>query len=263
MSEQDRAREARFKEQAAHLRSFLTAAGVELKHTTSLQAVARMYGAQDWRSLLASNPQPEPFTTNSPSTGGYAVTISFQGHTSVILAPALKLGIHTFMQEARGLIDVLPTDAPLRFVGQDIDMALPVLSLMWENSTIVALSHPMLVDGNQVVDGPDGVKLAPIKPPKLHGVDEAESFFTIAVAMGEAFAMRTASEATKRMQQASNSLTAHMLGVDFGEALIELAVRTQRTQNPPALDIDPRELLHSIDKIKLLYTAVAVVTEGV
>lgn len=52
------ARERRFKEQAERLREFLAAAGVDLKHTTSLQAIAHMHRAQDWRALLASSAQP-------------------------------------------------------------------------------------------------------------------------------------------------------------------------------------------------------------
>ena len=260
MSEHDRTREVQFKEQAARLRAFLAAAGVELKHTTAQQAVARMYGAKDWRALLAGTLQSDPSTSVSPSSRNYAITVAYKGHTSVTLAPTLKLAIHTFAQEARGLIDLLPTDTPLRFVGQDIDMGISLLSLMWRDSTMVALSYPILVDGKQVIDGPGGGKLAPIKSPKLHGLDEAQSFFSIAVAMGEAFAMRTSSEATKRRQQSVNSLTAHMLGVDFDDAVLELAVLTQQTQNPPALNIDPRELLLAIDKIRLTYTFVAVVT---
>lgn len=53
------ARERRFKDQAERLREFLAAAGVDLKHTTSLQALAHMHKAQDWRALVASSVEPE------------------------------------------------------------------------------------------------------------------------------------------------------------------------------------------------------------
>ena len=59
MATKSNAREQRFKDQAERLRDFLAAAGVELKHTTSLQALAHMHKAQDWRALLASSIEPE------------------------------------------------------------------------------------------------------------------------------------------------------------------------------------------------------------
>jgi len=61
------ARERRFKDQAERLREFLAAAGVDLKHTTSLQALAHMHKAQDWRALLASSLQPEAAHSPAPS----------------------------------------------------------------------------------------------------------------------------------------------------------------------------------------------------
>lgn len=78
--------EERFKEQAERLRQFLAAAGVDLKHTTSLQAVARMHGAHDWRSLVAEHRpttppanKSEPATDLSKPTNQYAITTTYKG----------------------------------------------------------------------------------------------------------------------------------------------------------------------------------------
>ena len=269
MPDHSSAPEERFKEQAERLRQFLAAAGVDLKHTTSLQAVARMHGAHDWRSLVAEHRpttppanKSEPATDLSKPTNQYAITTTYKGHSGVTIAPTLKLAIHTFAQEARAMIDLFPSEEQFRFVGQDIDMGLPVLSLMWRSTSLVALSHPMTVDGMRVVKRADGLKLAPAKLPNLYGADECDSFFAIAVAMGDAFSMRTVAESNKRQQQSADSWNSHLCTMDFENEIMDLAIRTQKNFAPPPLDCDPRELLHSIDKIKMSYNAVATISQG-
>ncbi len=42
-----------YKEQARRLRMFLRAGGIEIKHTHALEAVAKMHGAKDYRSVIA------------------------------------------------------------------------------------------------------------------------------------------------------------------------------------------------------------------
>lgn len=139
------------------------------------------------------------------------------------IAPTLKLAIHTFAQEARAMIDLLPSEEQFRFVGQDIDRGSPSWSLMWRSTSLVALSHPMTVDGMRVVKRADGLKLAPAKLPNLYG-RRMYLLFAIAVAMGDAFSMRTVAESNRRQQQSANSWNSILCTMDFENEIMDLAI---------------------------------------
>lgn len=268
MSVKSRAPEAPFKEQAERLREFLAAAGVDLKHTTSQQAVARMHGAHDWRELIASasrdatDQEPSRAARGITEQAHFAITTAYRNHCQVLLAPTQKLAILTFVQEARGILDQFKNDSNFRFVGQDMESLLPSLTLMWQNSAVVSLSCPMVVDGTEPHEGPEGYKLVPAKLPKLYGLDECKSFFAIGVALSEAFSMRTEAQAKQRHKRRENSLVAMMNSIDFKESITQLAVQTQQSITPPPLQHDPRELLQALDKVKLHYSGVSPMEQG-
>lgn len=74
--------------------------------------------------------------------------------------------------------------------------------------------------------------------------------------------MRTVAESNKRQQQSADSWNSHLCTMDYENEIMDLAIRTQKNFAPPPLDCDPRELLHSIDKIKMSYNAVATISQG-
>jgi hypothetical protein len=252
---------SQFRAQAERLRAFLAAAGVDLKHTTSQQAVAAMHGAKDWRALLAASPsQP---SQGKSSQEHYAVVTHFPSSPSVLLAPSYDLGLRTFIQEARMFLDVMPDDVDYSFVGQDIDLGLPVLALLVSDALAVTLESPGRVDGMEVVKGSDGKgTLAPAKLTKLQGLEGLSSHFATAVALGEAFATRTTAESAQRSRKALLSRTAHQLTLDVPDALQDLAVETQNTLSPSPLRADPRDLLVAVNKVKVSYTFSAKVLGG-
>jgi hypothetical protein len=252
-------REEHFKQQAQRLREFLAVAGIELKHKNSLEAVARMHGAKDWHSLIAGAAAEgaEDAGVRGSASSQFAIVTHYNGYASVCVAPSRELALRDFLQEARMLIDVFGA-AEARFVGQDMDSSLPLLSLMLDGSVIASLQHPSIVDGMNVSVAKGGAaRMEPAKPVNLLGLDEAQSFFSIAVALGEAFASRKESEEKPRHQAARDSLPAHLMGIDFDEALVALAVETQRAEEPEPLRVDPRDLLRAIDRIKLMHSVVA------
>lgn len=263
MSANDDAREQRFKAQAERLREFLASAGVDLKHTTSLQAIACMHGAKDWRALLAGDAVPEPLRDHQPAQPSgahqFAIVSQYPTVTTVALAPTRELALHAFLQEARMILDVYGPADSVRFVGQDMDPGLPSLVLMIDDMAWVTLQRPSIVDGLGVAKGKDGShQLQQAKLPRLHGLEKAESFFSIAVAIGEAFATRKESDQQPRAMAASHSMAAHMMAIPFNEVVVSLAVETHESLGPPSVGADPAELLRAIDKIKLMHTSLAV-----
>lgn len=261
-----RSRSERFKEQATRLRSFLADGGIEIKHTHALEAVARMHGAKDWHVLMAAGEEAEPSAapaTEPQTEQQYAVVTSYKGHASVALANGRALALRNFLQESRMLVDLLGSDSEVLVIGQDIDSGLPQLALTLNGVAITTLLRPALVDDKAMVKDRKGAwKEVPAQPIDLLGLDAAESFYAIGVALTNAFASRRKEEEKARQSAALNSMAARMLSFDFNEALPELAAESRLESNPPPIEADPRQLLLAIDKIRLMHRVMATIRGG-
>lgn len=251
MDQDSSPREEQFKQQAKRLRAFLAVAGIDIKHMHSLEAVAQMHGAKDFHSLLATAPpEPEGLLDNP-----FVSVTLYDGYSDVSLAPTRELGLRSFLQTANMLVDLLGgDDAEVLFVGQDLDSGLPSLALTINGAVWATLDQPSQVEDATIQQGNDGQpRLVPGK--KIAGLEEiegAESFFSIAVALTNAFASRKKSEQKPRAVRATHTLTARLLAVNFNEALMDLATETHRSMQPVPLKGSARALLKAIDQIKLL-----------
>jgi len=104
MASNSTARERQFKDQAERLREFLGAAGVDLKHTTALQALAHMHKAQDWRALLASN--LEPLADVTAQTSPKFITLTVVSDTADPLAGPRPVALR--VDHIASVVDVTP-----------------------------------------------------------------------------------------------------------------------------------------------------------
>ncbi|MDF2461766.1 MAG: hypothetical protein K0Q43_1 [Ramlibacter sp.] len=129
---QDRSQEQDFKNQAKRLKEFLASAGVSLKHTHALEAVAFMHGAKDWHTLVAASKPPGATGAQHASPDGdpgaaLVVVTNYPGHSTVSSCPTRELALLEFLAECRRVTDVLGSEYELRFIGQDIDGGLPTI----------------------------------------------------------------------------------------------------------------------------------------
>lgn len=249
----------RYKKQAARLRQFLAAGGIEIKNTHALEAIAKVHDAPDWHTLSHAKPDERQEEEAPAADYKYAVVTAYCGFSEVTLAPSRELALRTFLQEARMFIDLFGARNEVLIVGQDADGSMPALCLTIDGDVVVALQQPSKVIGMNVV--PDGQGKGVLVPAKMHdllGLDNTESFYLAGVALTAAFATRPAAEEQPRATAAMNSLVAMLLDIDYNEAVLELAAESQDMESAP-LQIDPRELLKAVDKIQLMRTRVVTV----
>lgn len=92
------------KEQAARLRDFLKRAGIELKHTHALEAIAAVHGAKDFHTLQHAarqdaKPNVPVFVVNTYGTGAFIDST---------VCNEIGIAIAAFAQHVRMYADLLP-----------------------------------------------------------------------------------------------------------------------------------------------------------
>lgn len=207
----------RFKRQAEILRAFLAAAGIELKQTNALEAVARMNGAKNWNTLQATGMTQNEAPLFIVSTLGTGMT-----HNTAIRGEAAAR--RCFCAAAYRLSVLV--DEPLQFYGQHDDGGLPYLVAQAGGITYLTLNQAHTADEAQIVKG----RLIESPPVSLGVITESDDYPLVAAAIQKAF--RTESEELRkaRFAELQYSLESNILSHDWDAILSDAEVM------PPAAE---------------------------
>jgi len=251
-------REAFYKRQAAALRDFLAAGGVDLKQVNALAAIAKVHGAPDWHTLVnghqpASAPAAEAAPAARPESGEIYVVVShFRGVSTASYAASRELALLDFIQAARMFADILGPDE-LFIVGQDMDAGLPCMSLFAGELVLLELIRPDVVRAETIVQDSDGsAHLERAKAVNLRGLHSLESFQQIALALNAAFSVRTAEEAERRFKRSVHTQAARMLSFNGLQAMKDLSLGSSASSQP--FQFDAAQLLRAIDRVKVMHS---------
>lgn len=240
------------KAQASRLREFLSRAGVELKHTHALEAVARMHNAKDWHSLAHA---AEQSGEASLASAAHIVVSHYYGHADVVQCGTRQLAIHAFLQRARLLADLMTEEdaKEIRVYGQDQDDGLPVLRLVVKGDTQLTMQPAMVASFERVV----GRTLRAEEPVDLLGLEDIESYYSIGRAIEAALGARENLEA--RYEQAAYSWPARSLVTDYEAVGKQLAEESSEGALTAGIRGTPEQLLAAIDTVHVGLSTMATV----
>ena len=175
----------------------------------------------------------------------FVVVSRYPDFPGVTVAKGFELALLTFLQEARCHADLFPEEK-VDFVGQDVDLGLPILAMSVGGEFLVSLQSPPISDGGVVIDG----ELVDMSAQKLKGIDPDMTPQDIAHRLRTSFFSLNENDRIARHASVMKSMAAHRWSESFGEILIN-----QSKDCALAADDEPfctEELLSSIDGITLM-----------
>lgn len=192
-----------YKQQAARLQDFLKAAGITLKHTHALEAVAHIHGAKNWHTL-----RHQASESTHTSTLWLISTYGKGTLQQSVFAKDLVVAINIFLKDTYVYCCLYPTE-DMKVVGEKDDAGLRGLYLFVENTLCVSMIIPGWSEFQE-------------DSPSFHFPDP-EDFPQVAEAIQTAIALRQSGSVEERLQQVSRSLIAYSLAENFDEALLQQA----------------------------------------
>ncbi len=237
---------ARYKRQAEILRLFLANAGVDLKHTHALEAVAQMNGAKNWNTLQAAAHVQSEDALFLVSVLGIGLTTNY----AVRGEAAARRMFCSVVFRVAALVD-----EPLEFFGQDADGGLPYLVAQSGGVTYVTLDQARYVEEQTIVDG----KIICSEPIDLGPITSSKSYRLVAAALQLAFQTETESSRIARQKDAQRGRISHHLSVDWDEALRDPQTMSKDDHHNLASDADLAAVFACFKEIRSMVTAIATV----